>query len=154
MDFQFLEQFGHEHGIFSAGNAHADHVPRPDQLVFPDGFGEVAPDLLPEPLADALLHLGAEGIVLLGHFCFQPAHVAALQAVRIEPGVPQIFRRLLAEPPPGAVENYGLAVSGQLFFQFPGGNFQCAGDFSVADVVGGAQVHQGVAARLQARQRL
>ena len=55
MPLQFLHEFGHEHGVLAAGDAHGDAVALLNQVVVLDGVDEGAPQLFAVLFDDAAL---------------------------------------------------------------------------------------------------
>ena len=83
MAFQLLEQFCHQHGIFTAGNAYSDLVVFLNHIVFVDSFGKPGKQDFVELFADALLNFPCPFIFLFSglfllHQVQQPSGIAAL----------------------------------------------------------------------------
>ena len=145
MALQLLKKLGHEHGILAAGNTHGDFVPALNHVVSAHRLGEFGKQPLVIRLAQALFNLGAFFCVLLPlHFPHQPAHVAFLQAVGLQPLFPQALGRLHAVQAPGAVQ-HDFFVPGKgrnLRLQPLLGNRNRPGQHAVIGGVFVANIHQ------------
>ena len=78
MQFQFLKQFCHQHGIFSTGDTDCNAVSFFNQFILIDGFCKFAPDGFAKLFPDAFFHIGTDVFFLIfPHQIHQPGDITA-----------------------------------------------------------------------------
>ena len=146
MTLQFLEQFGHQHGILTTGNTDCDLISRLHQLIIIDSPGKSGKQLLMELFADTQLNILPPlfhcfiflffTVLFTGfflHLLKKPSCISAFQAQCGNSFFPEHLCTFLAEKPSCTVKDRYL-IPLQFFcplFQFLFRNRDCSRDHSI-----------------------